>query len=136
MIFIFKVLYYQYFRFYKRFEKFGEEPHPHTRFALVFSLSPVIFVPISFMAIYFCYDLSTWFYVSIPLLLLGIMYFLKYKGVDRMIERERPLLLGSSKASGVFAALFWVASFTLLLYGGLKAKEYHEKKSIECVNLR
>ena len=136
MMYIFKILYYQYFRFYKRFEKFGEEPHPHTRFALVFSLSPIIFVPTSFIAIYFCYNLPTWIYVLIPISLLGIMYFLKYKGVDKMIESKKPLLLGSGKASGVFAALFWIGSFVLLLYGGIKAKEYREEKSQECANLR
>lgn len=114
----------------------GEEPHPHTRFALVFSISPLIFIPLSFLCSYFCYAIPAWGYISIPVVLILFMYYLKYKGVFERIEKEKPMIFGSSKASGIFAIVFWVLSFTLLLYGGVESREYYWRRVAECASCK
>lgn len=136
MTHLFKVIYYQYFRFYKRYENFGEEPHPHARYTLAFSISPLIYTPLSFLATYYCYDLQTWMVVAIPILVIFCMYILKWQGIDHEIEKEKPMLFGSVKWSVFIAVLFWAGSTFVLLYGGVRAKEYRDERRYECPNLR
>lgn len=132
MIFIFKVLYYQFFRFYKKFESFGEEPHPHTRYALAFFIAPLIYVPLSFISLRFCYSPPTWAIVLLPISLILLSYLLKYKGIDKKIESERPLLFKSGRYSAIFAILFCIASVVIFLSGAELGRKYYYRHCRHC----
>lgn len=133
MIHLLKVLYYQYFRFYKRFERFGEEPHPHARYSIALNLIGFVLPSITFpLTYFFCIELETWFYIAMIILTFILIEVFHRKGIDIKIEKEMPKLMGSTRLSIIFAIMFWAGSFVSFSLGAIKGKEYRKYNCIEC----
>ena len=135
MIHLLKVLYYQYFRFYQRFEKFGEEPHPHARYSIVLNLIALFLPLITFpLTYFFCLELDTWFYVGMLAVIFLLRALFHKKGIDVKIEKEKPKLLGSTKLSIIFTVVFWAGSFIFFYFATEYEKRYYDEHCIEYHN--
>lgn len=119
---VLKVLYYNYYLFYKNILK-DSEPYFTANFALGASCSfPLNFI-IAIIVIYNHYSLPAWVYFSIAMLLVGLGYIYTIKkGKGEEIVKSKPVLFNSQKLSAAFTIAFFVLTASFLFWGGIYLK--------------
>jgi len=117
------VIFYYYYLFYTKIIK-DDEPFATTCWAL--SASEGFFSAVMlhiFFTRFFCFQTSKWMMV-IPtclFLLINYLYFNK-SGRSRKIVKEKPMFFSSHKLSVALTLLFFIATFSTLIWGAVYAR--------------
>jgi len=117
----FKLLYYYYYSFYQRFD---DEPHAMTVFALgVCQSFPIIFIVQIAAAGIFCRIVPTWYCVGIGVLFIGINHFAFIRsGLSRRIVSGVAPMIVSSQFSKALAIAYLILSIAFMSLGPILAK--------------
>jgi len=117
------VLYYYYFLFYAKVLK-DDEPHLLTIMALSASQGFALSVSLSlFLLKFFCLEMNK-LLLFLPIclfLLFNYLHFYK-SGRSRKIVKEKPMFFSSHKLSVALTLLFFIATFSTLIWGAVYAR--------------
>ena len=118
---LFKLLYYYYFSFYK---KFDNEPHSMTVFVLAVCESfPIVFIMQIASARAFCRIVPTWYSLLIGAAFIGLNYvaFIR-SGLSKKIVKSPPPIIVSTQFSKGIAIAFFVITVSTMVCGPILAK--------------